>query len=344
MSTPPETVKASASPWPGLGLCTLLAVLAVALSRWPLLQKVLPLSPLMLAIGFGALLGNLVPLPASLKPGLTFALKKLLRLGIILLGFKISLVQVQSLGWQSLLLLTLCVSGCFGFTVWFGRRLGLPPKLCLLLASGTSICGASAIVATDAVIEADEADTAYALATITLFGTLGMLAYPLLQLLLHLTPQAYALWTGASLHEVGQVVAAGFAHGEETGKLASLVKMTRVIFLIPVAIGLLFWTLRGKPRSDTHSQSPDWSKVPIPWFVFGFLAVIGFNSLNLLPTPIVGALVEIDLWLLTVAMVALGLETRLDKLRATGLKPLWLGLASSLMISLTALGLLRVLG
>ncbi len=341
MST--QANQAPASKLPGLGLCFLLAVLSVALSRWPLLQQVIPLSPLMLAIGLGALLGNLAPLPTVLKPGLTFALKKLLRLGIILLGFKISLLQVQSLGWQSLLLLTVCVTACFGFTVWLGKMLGLSPKLSLLLASGTSICGASAIVATDAVIEADEADTAYALATITLFGTLGMLAYPLLQLVLKLTPQAYALWTGASLHEVGQVVAAGFAHGEETGKLASLVKMARVIFLIPVAIGLLVWSLRGQAEQTGQKHKLDWKKIPIPWFVFGFLAVIGFNSLQILPPALTNALVELDMWLLTMSMAALGLETHLDKLRATGLKPLWLGLASSLLISLLALGLIAIL-
>jgi uncharacterized integral membrane protein (TIGR00698 family) len=340
MSTPPEAVKSLPSILPGLGLSAGLAILAIALSRWPLLLQLIPLSPLMLAIGLGALLGNLVRLPSRYKPGLTFGLKKVLRLGIILLGFKISLGQIASIGWQGLLLLTLCVSVCFVFTIWLGRRLGLNPKLSLLLAAGTSICGASAIVATDAVIEADQGDTAYALATITLFGTLGMLAYPLLELLLKLTPQAYAIWTGASLHEVGQVVAAGFAHGEESGKLASLVKMTRVIFLIPVTLGLLLWKLR---QAQDERQSLDWTKVPIPWFVFGFLGVIALNSLNWLPAPVVAALTEFDLWLLTLAMAALGVETRLDKLRASGLKPLWLGLASSLLISLLALGLLRVL-
>lgn len=328
---------------PGLGLTGSLAALALLMARWPLLQKAIPLSPLMLAIAFGALASNLGSrsgLPASLKPGLVFCLKKVLRLGIILLGFKISLGQIQAIGWQGLLLLTICVAATFGFTIWCGRKLGLSSKLTLLLASGTSICGASAIVATDAVIEAEEQDCAYAVATITLFGTLGMLLYPVLQWLLQLSPQGYALWTGASLHEVAQVVAAGFAHGESSGKLATLVKMTRVIFLIPVTVGLLIWSLR---QQRTDQARLDWGKVPVPWFVFGFLLVICLNSLAWLPPALTAALVELDLWLLTLAMAALGIETRLDKLRATGLKPLWLGLATSLFISGLALALIAVL-
>ncbi|HEY9843827.1 MAG TPA: YeiH family protein [Candidatus Obscuribacterales bacterium] len=321
---------------PGLGLAGLLAVLAIGLGRWPLLQKLLPLSPLLLAIGLGAVVGNSLKLPPTFKPGLVFALKKVLRLGIILLGFRISLSQVQAVGWQGLLLLCVCVGACFGFTLWCGRRLGIDLKLTLLLASGISICGASAIVATDAVIEAEEHDCAYAVALITLFGTLGMLAYPLLQLLLQLSPAGYGLWTGASLHEVAQVVAAGFAHGEASGQMASLVKLTRVVFLVPVTLGLLLWQLNRRQGPDRL----DWGKLPIPWFVFGFLGVIGLNSLNWLPATLTAAFTELDLWLLTMSMAALGTETRLDKLKASGLKPLWLGLASSLFISLLSLGLI----
>lgn len=324
---------------PGLALAALLSLFAVTLSRWPQLKQLLPVSPLMLAILLGAVLGNSLKLPAACKPGLTFAVKKVLRLAIILLGFKISLIQLQAIGWQGLVLLAVCVTGCFFFTLWCGRRLGLGQNLTLLLAAGTSICGASAIVATDAVIEAEENDCAYAVATITLFGTLGMLLYPVLQFVLKLPLAHYGLWTGASLHEVAQVVAAGFAHGDISGQMASLVKMTRVIFLIPVTLGLLIWRLRAQ---QGHRRL-EWAKVPIPWFVFGFLAVIAVNSCNWLPASLVGGFNEIDTWLLTLAMAGLGIETRLDKLKATGLKPLWLGLASSLFISLLSLGLIALL-
>ncbi|PIQ23990.1 YeiH family putative sulfate export transporter [bacterium (Candidatus Blackallbacteria) CG17_big_fil_post_rev_8_21_14_2_50_48_46] len=324
---------------PGLGLAILVALLALWLAHWPSLQKLIPLSPLMLAIAIGFVLGNLRPLPATTKPGLTFALKKLLRLGIILLGFKISLGQIQSMGWQGLFLVTLCVAACFGFTLWLGKKMGLNPKLTLLMASGTSICGASAIVATDAMIEAEEQDVAYAVAGITLFGTLAMVSYPLLQMLLHLSLQSYGLWVGSSIHEVAQVVAAGFAHGEQSGKLATLVKMTRVVFLVPVSLGLLAWSFKGRMQTAQASLK----KIPLPWFVLLFVVMIGLNSLQVLPKEWVQGLIEVDQWLLTVSMAALGIETRLDKLRATGLKPLWLGLAASLFISLLSLSLLNLL-
>ncbi|MGE3728807.1 MAG: YeiH family protein [Candidatus Sericytochromatia bacterium] len=326
---------------PGVGLSALLAGLSIWISRGPELPKGLPLSPLLLAIFMGLLLGNLRSWPALYKPGLTFSLKKILRLGIILLGFKISLSQVQSIGWQGLILLSLTVCSSFFFTIWLGKRLGLSSKLSLLLASGTSICGASAIVATDAVIEAEEQDCAYAVATITLMGTLAMTLYPLAQMALHFSPQVYGVWVGASIHEVAQVIAAGFAHGDQSGQVASLVKMTRVVYLVPVIFGLLAWHIRIQSQNETKKLN--WKELPLPWFVLLFVGMIGVNSLQILPAKLVQGLVEIDLFLICMSMSALGLETRLDKLRATGLKPLWLGLGASIFISLTSLGLLAAL-
>jgi uncharacterized integral membrane protein (TIGR00698 family) len=326
---------------PGMALAIIIAGLAMTIAQSPLLKKSLSLSPLILAIVMGGLLGNLIHWPASYKPGLTFALKKILRLGIILLGFKISLSQVQSLGWQGLVLVTLCVSACFAFTVYLGRKLGLSPKLSLLLASGTSICGASAIVATDALIEAEDQDCAYAVATITLMGTLAMFVYPLLQLVGHLSPQNYGLWVGSSIHEVAQVIAAGFAHGESSGQSASLVKMTRVIYLVPLILGLLVWNLRQQKISAFKALK--WRELPLPWFVLLFIGIIGLNSLQIMPAAWVKNLLEFDQFLITVSMAALGVETHLDKLKATGLKPLWLGFGASVFISLFSLGLITLL-
>lgn len=297
------------------------------------------ISPLMLAMLLGAVLGNLWKLPKQSKAGLTFCLKKVLRWGIVLLGFKISLIQMSTVGWQGLIIISLCVFACFTFTVWCGKRLGIPQNLSLLIAAGTSICGASAIIATDSILEADESDTAYAVATITLFGTLAMIAYPLMQWFLAFKPESYGIWVGASIHEVAQVVAAGFAHGELSGQTASMIKMARVIYLIPVTLFLMFWV-----QKQRHQQGPlDFKKIPVPWFVFGFLGAILLNSTGLLPTILVKALLEVDLIFLTLAMAALGLETNLNKLKASGLKPLYLGLASSALISFLALGLIQIL-
>jgi len=306
---------------PGLGLAALLALVSLALAPY------VPLSSLMLAMLLGLGLGHSGRLSPRFDAGLVFGMKQMLRLAIVFLGFRISLGQVQAVGWQGLVLLTLVVALSFGFTLWLGQKLELNPKLTLLLASGVSICGASAVVATDAVIEAEEQDCAYAVATITLFGTLAMVIYPLLQLFFPWPLDWYGLWVGASVHEVAQVVAAGFAHGDEAGQLASLVKLTRVIYLIPVMAGLLLWQVYRSRQTQA-----DWKKVPIPWFVLGFMLVIGGHSWLELPAPLLTGLHLTGQFLLALAMAALGLSTRLDKLRARGLKPAYLGLGSSLFI------------
>lgn len=314
---------------PGLLLCLGIALLAQGLAPY------LPLNALMLALLLGLLLGAFWQPPAVLRPGVVFSMKKLLRLAIVLLGLRISLEQVQALGWSSLLIVFSGVALCFGFSLWLGRWLKLSRSSTLLLASGVSICGASAVLAADAVVEAEESEVVYALAVITLLGTVFMLAYPLLQWLLLLSPAHYSLWVGASVHEVAQVVAAGFAHGEQTGELATVVKLTRVLALVPVMLLLVVYQRRSAAAEVGFKQ------VPIPWFVLGFLALLLLGGW--LPESLKAPLNLLGQLTLVMAMAALGLETRPDKLRAAGLRPLYLGLGSSLFLSLFSLGLIYVL-
>lgn len=312
----------------GLIVCTLIAGLAIVLDPF------LPLNTLMIALLMGMGLSAIKTPPESWRPGIVFGMKKVLRLAIILLGLRISFLEVQQLGWSSLLLIILCVSLTFGFTLAVGRWLKLSPKSNLLMASGISICGASAILAADAVIEAEDSDTVYAIATITLLGTTAMLSYPLLQGLLDLSALHYSLWVGSSVHEVAQVVAAGFARGEATGELATVVKLTRVVLLVPIMLLLVLYQRRQSQNNKAY-------KVPIPWFVLGFLAMMLANPY--LPASLKTPLGLLGQFTLTLSMAALGLETRLDKLRSAGLKPLYLGVLSSLFISLLSLGLIFTL-
>lgn len=311
---------------PGLLLCLGMALLAFALAPY------LPLNALMIALLLGLLLAFFWPPPATVRPGVLFSMKKLLRLAIVLLGLRISLAQVQALGWGSLLIVFSGVALCFGLSLWLGRWLKLSRSSTLLLASGVSICGASAVLAADAVVEAEESDVVYALAVITLLGTIFMLAYPLLQWLLLLTPAHYSLWVGASVHEVAQVVAAGFAHGEQSGELATVVKLTRVLALVPVMLLLVLYQRRVAAAEVGLKQ------VPIPWFVLGFLGLLLLGGW--LPESLKAPLNLLGQLALVMAMAALGLETRLDKLKAAGLRPLYLGLGSSLFLSLYSLGLI----
>lgn len=312
----------------GLILCSLIALVAMTLAPF------LPLNALMVALLLGMALSALWQVPTTWRPGVIFSMKKVLRLAIILLGLRLSVAEVQQLGWSSVGLILLCVISTFGVTLLLGRWLKLSTPGSVLMASGISICGASAILAADAIVEAEESETVYAVATITLLGTVAMLSYPLLQNLLHLSELHYGLWVGSSVHEVAQVVAAGFAQGETTGELATITKLTRVLLLVPIMFALALYQ-RQKTR---HQQS---LQVPIPWFVFGFLGVMLIHPF--LPTVLTQPLGLLGQFTLTLSMAALGLETRLDKLRAAGLRPLYLGVLSSLWISGLSLGTLYLL-
>ncbi|MBF2055246.1 MAG: putative sulfate exporter family transporter [Candidatus Sericytochromatia bacterium] len=314
---------------PGLLLCFAIAALALSLAPY------LPLNSLMLALLMGLLLAAFWHPSATVRPGVVFSMKKVLRLAIVLLGLRISLDQVQALGWSSLLIVFSGVALTFGLTLGLGRWLKLSRSSTLLMASGVSICGASAVLAADAVVEAEESDVVYAVAVITLLGTAFMLAYPVLQWLLMLAPTHYSLWVGSSVHEVAQVVAAGFAHGEQTGELATVVKLTRVLALVPVMLLLVVYQRR------TAAAEVGLKQVPIPWFVLGFVGLLLLGGL--LPASFKAPLNLLGQLSLVMAMAALGLETRLDKLRAAGLRPLYLGLASSLFLSLFSLGMIYAL-
>ena len=311
---------------------------AVAASAFGLRSTGLPgvtdLSPLMLAILIGMAVRNLLGRPEAAKSGLGFALRAPLRLGIMLLGLQVTLGEILGIGWAGLALLAFALASTFLVTLWLGARMGVDPGLAQLLAAGTGICGASAIVATNTVTRASDESVAYALATVTLYGTIAMFAYPLIAASLPLSHAGYGLWTGASVHEVAQVVAAGFARGEETGEAATVAKLARVLMLAPLVLLLGAWVAR-QTKADARPRA----KAPFPLFVFGFLAMVLLAGTGWVS----GTAQHFAQWatqaLLALALAAVGLETDVRKLIAQGWRPLALGGAATLWISLTTLGL-----
>lgn len=311
---------------PGIIVTFILAILSYTLASLPLISY-LNLSSLIIAILLGMLIGNLIKLPDLVKPGLVFSSKTILRLAIILLGFKLSIADVSQVGGKGLLIVILTTATTLIFTLWVGNKLQLGRNLTVLIGAGTSICGASAIAAVAPIVKADEEDTAFAIATITIFGTISMLLFPLIYQILNLPELFYAVWTGSSIHEVAQVVAAGFAAGETTGQFATIVKLSRVLLIIPATIIIgLVEIKRMKAKAGTN-------ELTIPWFVFGFLLTIIINSLNLIPVPVVDNIVILDGFLLTVAMAAMGLGTNFQNMRKVGTKAFYLGLATTLFIA-----------
>jgi uncharacterized integral membrane protein (TIGR00698 family) len=218
-----------------------------------------------------------------------------------------------------------------------GKRLGVGRELVQLIAAGTSICGASAVIAANTVAGAHDEDVAYAVACVTVFGSLSMFLYPLLPALLHLGPKAFGLWAGASIHEIAQVVAAAFQDGQSAGEFGTIAKLSRVMMLAPV-IMVLAWFDKDRPSDADGSPKV---KPPFPWFVLGFVALIGVNSVIAIPAGIKSMIILATAFLLSVALGAMGLETDIRKLKAKGVRPLALGAASWIFVSAFSLGLVK---
>ena len=315
---------------PGLGLAAALALGAMAAQR---LSGIAALSPMVLALVAGILLRNLGGVPAAASPGLGFALRSLLRLGIVLLGFRLTLGDLAAVGAPGLAAIAATLALTFVFTRAAGRLLGVDARLAELIAAGTSVCGASAVMAVNAVTRGRDEDVAFAIACVTVFGTLSMLLFPMLAAPLALSPERYGLWVGASVHEVAQAAAAGFALGDAAGQSATVAKLARVMLLAPLVFALLALR-RGEGPEDRGGARP-----PAPWFVLGFVAAAALNSAVSLPPAAAAGLAEAAAFLLTLALAAMGCEIRLARLRAVGLRPLALGALAWVFVSLLALGL-----
>lgn len=325
---------------PGLFLNSIVAGAAFAVRQLPGMAA---FNPMILSIMIGIAFHNIVGTPAWAKAGVTFSLRRLLRLAIILLGLQLTAAQVIEVGDRGLAIIAATLVTTFAFTVWMGKLLGVDRELAQLIAAGTSICGASAVIATNTVTNAHDEDVAYAVACVTVFGSVAMFAYPLLPALLHLDPRAFGLWTGASIHEIAQVVAAAFQDGRQAGEFGTIAKLSRVMLLAPMVIALGLMAARRQRQNDPD-RSATAARPPMPWFVLGFVALVGLNSLITVPAEAKVWIVAATTFLLSVALAAMGLETDIGKLKAKGLRPLLLGALAFLFIASFSLTLIKLTG
>jgi uncharacterized integral membrane protein (TIGR00698 family) len=313
--------------WPGLTLCLGFALLSYGL------QWLLPaVSPLLVAIIAGALLTNLRPLPQRFEPGLKSSAKRVLRLGVVLLGLQLSLQQILGLGLRGLGVVVAVVGGGVAGTLLIGRLLKVPATQRVLIACGFSICGAAAVAAVESAVDADEEDTACAVGLVVLYGTLMIGVAPLLVAVLGLTDEQSGVAIGGMVHEVAQVVAAGGIVGGSALAVATVVKLARVLMLGPVVLAI---TAYRRAHSDTTggTQPP-----LVPLFVAGFFAAILVRSFVPLPDAVFAGGKAIQTILLAAAMFALGTGVRVDLLRRVGARPIVLGLLSTILVSAIALG------
>lgn len=285
--------------------------------------KDLSFSPMIIGIILGMLYANSLRnhLPETWVPGIQFCSKKILRLGIILYGFRLTFQDVLNVGVAGIVIDLIVVTVTILGGIWIGRLLKMDRDTALLTSVGSGICGAAAVLGAESTIRTAPFKTAVAVATVVIFGTISMFLYPIAYRtgLLGLSPQEMGIFSGSTLHEVAHAVGAGNAMGTEIANVAIIVKMIRVMLLVPVLLILGFWA--AKRNAKSAGASGEKGKVNIPWFAVGFLVVIGFNSFNLLPASVVDSINYFDTFLLTMAMAALGAETSIDKFKKAGAKP-----------------------
>ncbi|SMH46453.1 conserved hypothetical integral membrane protein [Rathayibacter oskolensis] len=304
---------------PGVAVCALAALVAAGV------HAVVPAVPMLTAaVALGILVAQIPsarPVLGRLGPGLKFSSRTLMRAGIVLLGLKLSLIDIAALGWGAILVVVGIVLATFALTYALGRALRLPGREPLLLAAGFSICGASAIGAMAGATRAKEEEQATPVALVTLCGTLAIAVLPALQHPLGLSDASFGHWVGASVHDVGQVVATAQVAGASALAIAVVVKLTRVVMLAPMVAVAAAVTRRtgsaGGPRPAV-----------VPLFVVGFLAAVLVRTLIPLPEGVLVAADTAQTWLLAAALFALGSAVRLRSLLTTGWRALVVALAS----------------
>ncbi len=319
-----------------------------------------PISPILLAILLGLVVRNTIGLPSVYEAGVQICLKRILRVGVALLGIRLSLVAVGSIGLFALPIVIGCITSALLLVSWISRVVGLPRRLGTLIAVGTAICGNTAIVATAPVIGATEDETSYAVGTITVFGLIALVTYPFVaHVVFDGNPNLAGYFLGTAIHDTAQVAGAGLLYAQqysapETLDTATVTKLVRNLFMVVVIPIVTILYHRSGSEQDT-SQKPRLRQM-IPLFIFGFVAMALLRTIgDLGDAPFAGLLsesqwkssiafvTELSSWCLTMAMASVGLGTNLKRLRRIGLKPLAAGLAAAVIVGGVAAGLIHLL-
>ncbi|HEU4567194.1 MAG TPA: putative sulfate exporter family transporter [Marmoricola sp.] len=336
MSTAPAPAGTAAPPrprsaLPGLVVVTVVAALATAVGHWvPLLGA--PVAGIVL----GVTLSGAARRRPRLAPGVRFASGFLLQLAVVVLGAQLSLGQVAGVGVSSLPVMLGTLAACLLAAAVLGRGLGIDADLRTLIGVGTGICGASAIAAVSPVIRARSTSVAYAVSTIFCFNVAAVLLFPPLGHLLHLGQDAFGLFAGTAVNDTSSVVAAATTYGPEATSQAVVVKLTRTLLIIPITLVLGAVTSRSTAAAATASLPRRVVRL-VPWFLVGFLALAAANSLGALPAGAHAPLQHLSVFLVTIALTAIGLSTDIAGLRRAGPRPLLLGGLLWLVVSATSL-------
>jgi uncharacterized integral membrane protein (TIGR00698 family) len=347
---------------PGLALSVLIALLARMIHGALAPGVAAAVGEVILAVLLGLLIGNSIPLPRLLAPGIRFSFHALLRVAIVLLGATFSVQQVAAIGGKAVVMIVVLMTVALLAAHALGRLARVPPRLATLIGVGTAVCGNSAIVATAPVIGAHDDEVSFAVATNTLFGTLAVFLYPILGHAMHLGDPAFGTWAGSAVNDTSQVVATGFAYSEGAGRIATAVKLTRNALMgaVIVLMGVLYRRSRvaeeAANRSTSRAAAPRatlWTRVQqsVPLFVVGFLVMAALQSAGVIRTLSnqVGRDLTKDanFWarvLILVALAGVGLSTKIAAMRRAGLRPFYVGLAVAAATSAISLLWIHTVG
>ena len=327
----------------GLFFILLFAATAKYLSGFSLFEH-LGISPLIVGILIGMVYGNTLrgEFPAQWIPGVLFSSRTLLRIGIVLYGFQITVQDIftvgpAGLGISLMIVATTFIGGTYLGTKWFKLDL----HTAMLTSVGTAVCGAAAVLATEPLLKSEPHKSAIAVSTVVLFGTLSMFAYPLLYAsgLFAMPAADFGIYIGGTIHEVAHAVAAGNGVSPEAANTAVIVKMIRVMMIAPLLILLSLWL--GKQAGDTAGGGR--RVVSVPWFALAFIGVVLIHSLGIVPETLVNLGNETGLFLLTMAMCALGMETNLTKFKGVGMAPVYLAFSLFIWVTCGGYGLTRLM-
>jgi len=294
-------------------------------------------------IGIG--IGNMTSLNSSFTTGINFTSKKILQWAVIILGSGLSLHQVYATGAASVIIILVTITAAFVAVVIAGRLLKIDFNLKSLIGVGTAICGGSAIAAVAPIIEAEDQEIAYSISTVFLFNIVAVFIFPALGHALGLTQMGFGLFAGTAINDTSSVVAAGYTFGNAAGDYATIVKLTRTIMIVPIALGFVALMLVRKKREAQQEQGSRFHPAKIfPWFILGFLLMSALNTSGVLNNAAIAVLKEAGKFLIIMALSAIGLKTDLRKMLATGLKPMLLGFIVWMCVAFTSIAVQHMAG
>ncbi len=332
---------------PGLLLATAIAALA------RLIEHAMPIHLIgasVIALFLGMAINYFKKPSKNMEKGLTFTSKRVLKLAIIFLGASLNVATILTVGQQSLVVMVFTLATCFGGGFFIGRALGLNWKMSNLISAGTGICGGSAIAAIAPVIDADDTDIAFGMSATFVFDMVMILLFPIMGELLGLSDMAYGMWAGTAVNDTSSVVAAGYAYSEAAGDYATMVKLTRTLSIIPTVLvfAVIGAHVKRKELSTADAATVQRKKVNFmsvaPWFILGFLALAGMNSLGWIPENISTLLKETSKFLMVMSLAAIGLKTDIRHMKQAGPRPMIHGFIISALVVIVSISVQFALG